>query len=197
MLRFVHHALPVSKNPEENRVIFIDRDGVINIDPIGDYIKSWKDFQFEPGALEALRLLTQREYHIIVISNQAGIGDGLYTEAALRDIHRNMVVEFEKNGISIRSAHYCMHGKEAGCKCRKPEIGLFEDAARGLPFVKEKTYFIGDKKTDMEAGKRFGIKTIFVRTGHGKTDEAKLTKTSKPDILADNLLQAVQNLKNS
>lgn len=194
MLRFIHHTSSPSKNPEDNRIIFMDRDGVINIDPIGDYVKSWKDFKFEPGLFEALRLLMQKGYQIIVISNQAGIGDGLYTEADLRDIHRHMIAVFEKQGIEIRSAHYCLHGKDAGCKCRKPEIGLFEDATHGLPFLKDKTFFIGDKKTDMEAGKRFGIKTVFVRTGHGKIDEAKLTPDLKPDIIADNLGEAVQKL---
>lgn len=192
MLRFVHNTSAASKKAEENRIIFVDRDGVINIDPIGDYIKSWKDFQFEPGAIEALKKLADKDYQIIVISNQAGIGDGIYTEADLKDIHRHMVEELEKNGISIRSAHYCRHGKEAGCKCRKPEIGLFEDAVHGLPFLKNKTFFIGDKKTDMEAGRRFGIKTAFVRTGHGKFEEKLLNP--KPEIIADNLLEAVKML---
>ena len=194
MLRFVHNTSQTSKKPQENHLIFIDRDGVINVDPIGDYIKSWKDFQFEAGAIEALQYLMSKDYQIIIISNQAGIGDGVYTEADLKDIHRHMMEEFEKNGIQIRSAHYCRHGKEAGCKCRKPETGLFEDAVRGVPFVKEKTFFIGDKNTDMEAGKRFGIKTAFVMTGHGKFDEPKLTPKLKPDILAANLLEAVKKL---
>ena len=141
MLRFVHNASATSKRPEDNRLIFIDRDGVINVDPIGDYVKSWADFKFEPGVIEALQYLMFKDYQIVIISNQAGIGDGLYTEAALRDIHRHMVEEFEKNGIQIRSAHYCRHGKEAGCKCRKPETGLFEDAVRGIPFLKDKTFF--------------------------------------------------------
>ena len=194
MLRFIHHAAALSQNPEDNHIIFMDRDGVINIDPIGDYVKSWKDFKFEPGVFDALRLLIHKGYQIIVVSNQAGIGDGVYTEADLRDIHRHMIEELERQGIQIRSAHYCQHGKGAGCKCRKPETGLFEDATRNLPFLKDRTYFIGDKKTDMEAGKRFGVKTVFVRTGHGKTDEANLTLDLRPDLVADNLLDAVKKL---
>lgn len=194
MLRFVHQVSKTSKDPKENKIIFIDRDGVINVDPIGDYVKSWDKFKFEAGALEALRRLTFKGYQIIIISNQAGIGDGLYTQSDLSDIHRHMAEEFEKNKIEIRSAHYCLHGKEAGCTCRKPQTGLFEDATHGLPFLKDKTYFIGDKKTDMEAGKRFGLKTIFVRTGHGQADEAKLGADLKPDIIANNLSDAVQRI---
>jgi D-glycero-D-manno-heptose 1,7-bisphosphate phosphatase len=194
MLRFLHNAPKPSKNPDDNRIIFIDRDGVINVDFIGDYVKTRQDFKFEPGAIEALKWLVAHGVQIIVISNQAGVGDGLFTESALKDIHRYMVEEFEKNKIFIRSAHYCLHGKEGGCKCRKPETGLFEDAVHNMPYHKDKTYFIGDKKTDIEAGKRFGLKTIFVRTGHGKTDEAKLGAALKPDILADNLLEAVKKI---
>lgn len=194
MLRYSHHPKPLSKNPAENKIIFIDRDGVINVDFIGDYVKSWDQFRFEAGTLQALKLLQTRGYEIILVSNQAGVGDGIFSEAAMRDVHEKMMQELEKNGIQIRSAHYCLHGKQAGCHCRKPETGLFEDAVQGLPFFKEKTYFVGDKKTDVEAGKRFGLKTLFVRTGHGKFDEAKLDLATQPDFRADNLLEGVKIL---
>jgi len=176
-----------------NRFVFVDRDGVINVDPIGGYVKSWKEFRFEPGVLEALKALTELGCKIIVISNQAGIGDGVYPESDLWKIHRRMMLEFRKHGIKIRSAHYCLHGKNAGCKCRKPETGLFEEAMKGVPYDPQDTYFIGDKATDVEAGKRFGIKTIFVRTGHGKWDEPKLTGALRPDYRVDRLAGAAKN----
>ena len=193
MLRFVHH-LPAGSSKEKQRLIFIDRDGVINVDPIGDYVKSWADFKFEPGAIEALQLLDKKGYQIIIISNQAGIGDGLYKESDLQDIHTRMIGEMEKNHIPVRSAHYCLHGKQAGCACRKPETGLFEDAVKNIQFSKSETYFIGDKNTDIEAGKRFGIKTIFVRTGHGQYDESKLKPPYVPELVAENLLDAVKKI---
>ena len=176
------------------RIVFIDRDGVINVDPIGDYIKSWKDFRFETGVLEALKKITDLEIDIILISNQAGIGDGIYPESTLKEIHKNMLKEFEKQGIHIRSTHYCLHGKNAGCKCRKPEIGLFKEAVKGIEYDPEKTFFIGDKATDVEAGKRFGIKTIFVLTGHGALDQPKLKGKLEPDFIAKNLPDAVRFL---
>ena len=172
------------------KVLFIDRDGVINVDLLGDYIKSWNEFQFEPGAVEALRKITNAGYKIVIISNQAGIGDGIFGEDSLWDVHRRMLGELEKAGVKIHAAYYCLHGKQAGCKCRKPETGLFEQAARTLKFDKEKTFFIGDKCTDIEAGKRFGLKTIFVRTGHGKADESKFTLYLEPDYRFNNLLEA-------
>lgn len=178
-----------------NRIIFIDRDGVINRDPIGDYVKSWKEFRFEAGALEALKRIANRGYEIIVISNQAGIGEGVFPEESLWDIHRNMLKAFERHGIHIRSVHYCLHGKQAGCGCRKPETGLFQEAVKGIEYNPEETFFVGDKATDIEAGKRFGLRTIFVRTGHGRFDEPKLKGPLKPDFLVDNLLQAANLLE--
>ncbi|MBI3313812.1 MAG: HAD family hydrolase [Candidatus Omnitrophica bacterium] len=178
-----------------HRLVFIDRDGVINVDPIGDYVKRWEDFQFEAGALEALKKISDSKFEIILISNQAGIGDGVYPESALWDIHDKMMKEFKARGILIRSTHYCLHGKAAGCTCRKPEIGLFKDAVKGILYDAKKTYFIGDKATDIEAGKKFGIKTIFVRTGHGKFDEKKFTQRFQPDYRVSTLAEAVSILK--
>ena len=174
--------------------VFIDRDGVINVDLMGDYVKSWDEFRFEQGAVEALKLLTQRGYDILIISNQAGIGDGVFPESQLWDTHRNMLETLSLEGVKITDAFFCLHGKKAGCKCRKPETGLFEQAAKAYQFDTAATFFIGDKATDMEAGRRFGLKTLFVRTGHGLEDEPRLDETSTPDLRADNLLEAVKML---
>ena len=184
--------MPAKKKPL--RLIFIDRDGVINVDPIGDYVKTWKQFHFERGALTALHKLTVQGYKIILISNQAGIGDKVYPEVSLWDIHEKMLCVFKKQGIKIFSSHFCLHGKTAGCKCRKPQPGLFKRAVRGIRFDRAKTFFIGDKATDVEAGKRFGIRTILVRTGHGKYDEPKLTPKLRPDFIVNRLSDAVKKL---
>jgi len=129
------------------------------------------------------------------VSNQAGVGDGVFSETALQEVHAGMMKAFEDQGIKIRSTHYCLHGKQAGCGCRKPETGLFNEAVKGLDYDPNSTFFIGDKATDVEAGKRFGLRTIFVRTGHGKADESKLTDKLKPDFIEDNLRLAVRHLK--
>ncbi len=96
------------------KIIFIDRDGVINVDPIGDYIKCWEDFRFEEGALDGLQLLSKAGYGIIVISNQAGVGDGIYPASELHRIDRHMIEVFRQNGIRFYSSHYCHHGKKWG-----------------------------------------------------------------------------------
>ena len=176
------------------KIIFIDRDGVINVDPIGDYIKRWADFRFEEGALEGMKILSRHGYDIIVISNQAGIGDGVYTLADLHDINENMIKVFEKEGIRFKAAYYCEHGKAAGCSCRKPEIGLFQRAVADVSYDPKTTFFIGDKISDVLAGKKFGIRTIFVKTGHGKYEEKLLTKETMPDFICDSLKHAVETI---
>lgn len=176
------------------QVIFIDRDGVINHDPIGDYIKDWKDFVFLPGVLKALKKLTAADYKIVIISNQAGIGDGVFSKTSLRDITKKMLARMAKAGIVIGGVFYCLHGKRAGCKCRKPEVGLFLKAAKRFKFNKKDTFFIGDKATDMLAGKRFGIRTAFVLTGHGKHDRKILDHGTKPDFITKDLLSAIQKI---
>ena len=180
--------MPTKTKPA--KVIFIDRDGVINVDPIGDYIKSWEEFRFEEGTIEGLKELSTKGYDIIVVSNQAGVGDGVYPETELWRIHENMVDLFRKEKIRFRAAYYCVHGKSAGCGCRKPAPGLFEKAAREFSFHPQLTFFVGDKVSDLEAGKRFGLKTIFVRTGHGKFEESKIPPHLKPDLICDSLKSA-------
>lgn len=186
--------MPKSSTPSFP-VIFIDRDGVINVDPIGDYIKSWKNFRFEAGALNALKKITDLGYEIIIISNQAGIGDKVYPERELWNIHENMMRVFAEKGIRVSAGVYCLHGKKAGCKCRKPEIGLFKKVSRHISFDRAKTFFIGDKITDVQAGKRFGLKTIMVMTGHGKLEADQAVGKNKPTHTAKNLLDSVRFLK--
>jgi histidinol-phosphate phosphatase family protein len=182
----------MSKHDPQRKIVFIDRDGVINVDLIGDYVKIWSEFSFETGALEAMRKLNDLGYAIIIISNQAGVGDRIFPEDALWDIHDKMLAEMERAGVSVLDTFYCLHGKNEGCGCRKPGTGLFEMAAGDYAFDRSSTYFIGDKASDVQAGKAFGLKTIFVRTGHGRVDESKLNGGLKPDHIAENLLEAVR-----
>ncbi len=173
------------------QVVFIDRDGVINEDPIGDYVKHWEDFRFIPGTIKALKKIYKAGFGIVIISNQAGIGDGLYPESALKIITANMLFELKKNGIEIQGVYYCLHGKDANCDCRKPKTGLFRQAAREIDFNPSGTYFIGDKASDIQAGKNFGLRTLFVLTGHGKNDRPKLKGAEEPEHIFHSLTEAV------
>ena len=175
----------------QNKVVFVDRDGVINEDPIGDYVKRWEDFRFIRGAVNSLKRLNQADFKIVIVSNQAGIGDGVYTEDVLNEITNNMLKELKKEGVEVQRIYYCLHGKEANCECRKPKTGLFQKAAQDVSFEPSKTFFIGDKASDIKAGRNFGLRTIFVLTGHGQNDKNKLSKDDPPEAIFPSLKEAV------
>ena len=130
-------------------------------------------------------------FDIFIISNQAGVGDGIFSEAAMWKVHEKMVAVMAKREIKIKGARFCTHPKKAKCDCRKPKTQLLEKAVANLTFDKEKTYFVGDKLSDLEAGKNFGVKTILVRTGYGAKTEKKLTDELRPQHIVNNLKDAV------
>jgi D-glycero-D-manno-heptose 1,7-bisphosphate phosphatase len=151
------------------KVIFLDRDGVINEKaPKADYVKTWDEFRFLPGVLDAIRTLTEHGYDIYLISNQAGIARGMMTEDDLSTIHANMQTEIEANGGRIAGIYYCPHGWDDNCECRKPKPGMFYRAGRDHGINLTKTVFIGDDERDKEAGDAAGVETVLV------TDEKNL-----------------------
>lgn len=150
---------------EQQKVIFLDRDGVINHKaPENQYITSWKDFEFMPGAMQALRYFNKMGYKLVVLTNQQGVGKGMMSEVALHEIHNNMQQVLLNNGIHIEKIFYCPHLEEAACSCRKPAPGLFYRAQNELTFSirLEEAFFIGDAPSDIEAGKRAGCQTILI-----------------------------------
>ena len=151
------------------KTVFLDRDGVINQSPPNmGYVQKWSEFSFIPNSQKAIRELTQSGYRIIVVTNQSGIGRGLFTEKDLKDIHSQMVSEITKTGGSIDAVYYCPHHPEAGCECRKPKPGMLTRAAREHNIELSSAYLIGDSITDIMAGQRAGTKTLLVLTGLGQ-----------------------------
>tara|TARA_Y100000031_G_C8136445_1_gene345471 strand:+ start:216 stop:764 length:549 start_codon:yes stop_codon:yes gene_type:complete len=174
------------------KAIFLDRDGVINKDPGGgDYIKSWKEFQFLPNAIDAIKKLNQHGYKIFVISNQAGVGKGLYSQQALSELTENMLKEISSQGGNIESVSYCTHRPDEGCGCRKPKTGMIEKVTSGLGIDFKATYFIGDAQTDIGVGKNIGCKTILLLTGKEDLDSIRDWKL-KPDFIKKDLMEAVE-----
>lgn len=160
---------------QSKKVIFLDRDGVINKKPPrGEYVKSWEEFKFLPGSIEALKILNQKGYSIYLITIQAGIGRGMMTEEDLTSIHQKMKEELGENGTKIDGIYYCPHEMNENCECRKPKPGLFFQAARDHNIDLTKTVFIGDdEKRDLGAGKAAGCKTILVEPGKNLLDIVK------------------------
>ena len=151
---------------QPKKVVFLDRDGVINKKPPeDDYVKNWSEFEFLPGAIEALKLLTQNGYDIYIITNQRGIARGMMSEHDLNTIHKKLKEELKKHNAKINQIYYCPHGWDDGCECRKPKPGMFFQAARGHNLDLTKAIFIGDDGRDLQAGDAAECKTILVEPG--------------------------------
>jgi D-glycero-D-manno-heptose 1,7-bisphosphate phosphatase len=178
-----------------NKAVFLDRDGTI-VEDVG-YLNSPEQLKFIPGAIEAIKMLNDSGYKVVVISNQAGVARGLITEDMLQTIDKTLHKWILNGGAHLDGMYYCPHHPEHGvypykqaCLCRKPHPGLIKRAHRDLDIDLSQSYMIGDKASDVKAGKRAGTKTIFVMTGRGKEEKEKLT--GKPDHIAANLLDAVK-----
>lgn len=166
---------------------FLDRDGVICEHYPGDFTRSWRDFRFLPGALEALRLLRQAGIRVAVVSNQSGVGRGFYSAADLDEIDRRMKEAVARSGGLISASSYCPHVEEAGCRCRKPRTGLITEAAARLGGDPGRGWLVGDSETDIIAGSRCGLTTILVLSG-ATLDRAEAGKWPvRPDHVAADL----------
>lgn len=158
----------VEKFLTPKKVIFLDRDGVINKQmPPHEHVLRWEEFKFLPGVLNALRELTRGGYQIYIITNQRGIARGLMPENDLREIHKRMTKEIEGCGGKITDIYYCSHEKDENCFCRKPKPGMFFQAAREHRINLTKSIFIGDSESDKEAGEIVGCKIMILN--HGET----------------------------
>src|SRR5580698_7888929 len=155
--------------------VFLDRDGVLNRKlPEGAYVSDWAQFEWLPGAVDAIARMNRAGLTVIVVSNQRGIALGRLT------------------GAQLDAIYYCPHDN-GQCNCRKPGTGLFEQAMKDFPQVKpENSVVIGDSLSDIQAGQRLGMKTIFIE---GEADRQKLganTAAATADAVAGSLLEAVQ-----
>jgi D-glycero-D-manno-heptose 1,7-bisphosphate phosphatase len=129
--------------------ILLDRDGVLNRKkPKAQYVQSWEQWEWLPGALEALRLLNEAGFRVIVVTNQAGIGLGVMTEEDLRDIHEKMTEDVSRNGGRIDAIYYCPHDWNANCGCRKPRPGMLFNAQKDFHLDLTKVTFVGDDERD-------------------------------------------------
>lgn len=182
------------------KLIFLDRDGVINQYP-GDrnYVTSWKEFRFLPNAKKALKDLNKDDFRIVVISNQAGVSKGLYSEQDLSIITKNMIQEINDAGGRIDSVLYCIHQDKDDCNCRKPKTGLVDKTlaeCRDQGFSLEPgedCFFIGDSIRDIKTGKSAGCRTILVFSGKEKPQN-KDNWEVLPDYTTKDLYSAVKLL---
>ena len=140
-----------------NRALFLDRDGVINVNTEGKYCNRVEDFHLVPGILELCRAYVWAGYKIIVVTNQAGVARGFLTAHALEHIHNHMVDLFVAGRCAMTAVYYCHHHPDSGCSWRKPEPGMLLQAQREHNIDMAASILIGDNITDIEAGRRAGV----------------------------------------
>lgn len=167
------------------KAAFIDRDGTL-IEEV-NFLSRVEDMQIFSFTLEALKALKAAGYLLIVVTNQSGIGRGIYTEADMHSIHDAMQAEL---GGIIDEIHFCPHLPNSGCECRKPNSGMLYSDKGEIDF--ENSWMIGDKPLDVETGLKNGIRTAMVMTGYGRSSIDSIP--IKPDIIGEDLLDAVNQL---
>lgn len=174
----------------KDKVIFIDRDGTINKEV--NYLYKKEDFEFIPNAQNAIKMFRELGYRVFVITNQAGVARGYYKEKDINILHKYINELLEKENTKIDSYYYCPHHPEGiidgysyVCNCRKPQIGMIEQALDDYDIDLSNSIFIGDKEIDIETGKNARIgKCYLVRSGHW-IDE----KNTKADAIFNDIFE--------
>jgi D-glycero-D-manno-heptose 1,7-bisphosphate phosphatase len=176
---------------KNQRVVFLDRDGVINRDS-PDYIKSWSEFEFLPGSLEALKELKANGFAVILITNQSVIERKMISQNSLEHIHDMMKKTVLSKGGEIKDIFFCPHIPENNCDCRKPSPGLILEATEKHRIDLKASIMVGDSAKDIECARNAGCGTvILVKTGNGAMAEKQLKeKMIRPDVIVRDLLEA-------
>jgi len=177
----------------KKKAIFLDRDGVINVEV--SYLSDPADFKFIEGSIKALKILKRKRYLLIVITNQAGIARGYFSEKRLKQIHDKMEYILKENNIQLDDIYFCPHHPDftGPCDCRKPNPGMLLKAQKKHNIDLKLSYMVGDTLSDIKTGMNVGCKTVLVLTGYGEL-ERKIIGEIKPDIISKNLLEFAQNV---
>lgn len=187
---------------KKNTAIFLDRDGTIN-DEVG-YLDHENKLQMIPAAFEAIRLINESGMKAVVVTNQAGVAKGLFTEKFVRKINGQIQSALLEKGALIDRFYFCPHHPSEGndpyrkiCACRKPEPGLLHQAAADLDIDLARSYLIGDRLRDIEAAHRAGVRGILVMTGYGQdlmqqAGPDPANEFNQPDHIANDILEAVR-----
>lgn len=181
--------------------IFLDRDGTINEDV--NFLSSPEQLILIENSAEAIREANELGLKVIVFTNQSGIARGYFTEEDLHKIHKRLDELLAERGAKIDAYYYCPHHPTKGegeykieCECRKPKDGMLQRASREQNIDLKKSFVIGDRCIDVQAGKTAGATTILVLTGHGKEEYEKCkSENFEPDFVAENLKEAIEIIK--
>jgi D-glycero-D-manno-heptose 1,7-bisphosphate phosphatase len=174
--------------------VFLDRDGTI-AEEMG-YVNHVDRLQIFPYAAEAIRRLNQAEIPVIVVTNQSGIARNIFPESLVHEVHKKMVAELAAAGAWIDAIYFCPHKSEDVCECRKPNPGMLERAAREHGLDLAASWVVGDRYADLEMAYAAGARGILVMTGYGRGeyDLHRSTWPKQPDVVTENLKDAVRHI---
>ncbi len=176
--------------------VFLDRDGTLNVD-VG-YMHAIDQLELFPWTADALRLLKRAGFALVVVTNQAGLARGLIAEGFVEDAHAELQRRLSSVGAGVDGFYYCPHHPmgtvekfRGDCRCRKPNPGMVEDAARDLALDPRRSWVIGDKWLDVQLAAAVGARSILVRTGWGASEERQRPQGVTVEAVCDNLMHAV------
>lgn len=165
----MHFTLHTPRAAHPAPAVFLDRDGTINVEK--NYLHRVEDWEWISGAEDAITQLNKAGFLVVVVSNQAGIARGLYSEQDVYVLHKHVSIDLMRKGGKIDAYYFCPHHHEHGenrsCECRKPRPWMILEAAMALNIDLNKSWLVGDKLIDVCAGKAAGVKVIQVKTGYG------------------------------
>jgi D-glycero-D-manno-heptose 1,7-bisphosphate phosphatase len=170
------------------KAVFLDRDGTTIVDPEDLRVDHIEEVRLFPESLEALHKLAELDYSVFLITNQAGIAEGLVTEDEFYTINNHFLKLVEPSGLHIIKTYMCPHPEQAHCACRKPKPGMLLQAAKEYGIDLETSWMIGDRQSDIMAGVNAGTKTILVQTGNSPVVSAEA------DYTAATLLDAINHI---
>jgi D-glycero-D-manno-heptose 1,7-bisphosphate phosphatase len=180
------------------RAVFIDRDGTIS-EEVG-YINHPSRFRLFDYAPSAIKHLNENNWLAILVTNQAGVARGYFSEDMIKTVHSAMSTELGNNGAKLDAIYYCAHHPSVGeppyrfdCDCRKPKPGLISRAADDFEIDVNKSWMVGDRYSDIELARNAGLKSAFVLSGYGRGEweHQRMNWSQQPDLVAENLLEAV------
>ncbi len=187
-----------SRERLEKPAVFLDRDGTM-IEEVG-YIDHPDKVRILPGTIEALRIFREMDWWVLVVSNQSGVARGLFPEERVTAVNRRLQQLLQQKGVAVDGFYYCPHHPRAkvdvyrkDCDCRKPRPGLLKQAMRDFPVKPSQSIIVGDRYSDVEAGKLLGLFAILVLTGYGVDEFIRFRNDSartQPDLVVANLREA-------
>jgi histidinol-phosphate phosphatase family protein len=173
------------------RFVLLDRDGTIIVEK--HYLDDPEGVELLEGAADGLRRMLRLGLGLLVVTNQSGVGRGLFDEARLESIHERLLARLADEGVRLDGIYACVHHPDVGCRCRKPAPGLVERAAAEQRFRPEECFVVGDMESDVRLGQMLGASTFLVRTGYGAGVAAR--GDVRPDFVVEDLREVAETLE--